>query len=264
MHGWKFILVTPPCQKMGCGGTVNLDPRFYCWELSLLRPSSFHGIWNNKNPLTNHLMIHTRMTARITLLKPVLCLWHFGTDPDPPISTVPLTYGSGSCSFRRRLSRCQPKISFLIITLWRYICISLQKINSHKDINITTDHKVFLTFFLIMEWSGSRSRSVQIMTDPDPWGAKPLRIHTTDLLSENEGKEASTFLIWVIWVENLPRIWDALGKVHDSLCVFVNSDSPETKVKKNTRLALQCRGQIQNDYTWFQIIFKGPEQTFVE
>ncbi len=97
--------------------------------------------------------------------------------------SVTLTYGSGSCFFRQWLTRCQQKIFFcsnffllITATCWRSSKIKSQEEvkkqffgiwnQSHKIVEIM----VFLTFLLVDGRYGSRSGSVQIMTDPDSGG----------------------------------------------------------------------------------------------
>ncbi len=97
----------------------------------------------------------------LRLQKSVLWIRNTGTDPDPRMTygSVPLTYESGSFSFRW-LSRCQQKIRFaysLQIAFWRFICTSVFEVVKKSQNS---------TCFCL--WC------VEIMTDPDP-GDKNLR-----------------------------------------------------------------------------------------
>ncbi len=61
---------------------------------------------------------------------------------------------------------------FLLITLRRLHLHQSSKIISHKEVIKQYKSRFFLLFYLMMDGSGSRSGSVQIMTDPDPGGPK--------------------------------------------------------------------------------------------
>ncbi len=82
--------------------------------------------------------------------------WHFGVDPNPDPRIMPLNNGSGSCFFRHWPPRHQQKRFFcLLLFECRFTTFSKDKKSktSHKTVRI----KVFLTIYLMIEGSGSRS-----------------------------------------------------------------------------------------------------------
>ncbi len=62
---------------------------------------------------------------------------------------VPLTYGSGSCSFLQWLSRCQQKITvFLLIASLKVHLHSVSKDKSHKEVTKQDKSRLFLVYLL--------------------------------------------------------------------------------------------------------------------
>ncbi len=81
---------------------------------------------------------------------------------------MPLTNGSGSCYFRHRPSRCQPKPNFLfyffclLLFVWRYIYIFFSKIKSQKQSQNSRNQGFSYYFCMMIEGAGSGSGSIPL------------------------------------------------------------------------------------------------------
>jgi hypothetical protein len=110
-------------------------------------------------------------TLQILIIS-VVVPWQFSSDPDPRIRTTDLRIRIRIririlFFFRQWLTSIQQKISFLLITFWRYIYISLQssKIKSPKNWHVRGEIKVlFSYFFFACRWK--HPNPYKIIRDP--------------------------------------------------------------------------------------------------
>ncbi len=118
--------------------------------------------------------------------------WHFCTDPDPRIPTVPLTKGSGSCSFLQWPSRRQQNIIFSLV-IFKGTFTSFFKWPKNSSRILIKEFKYFKPkkWFLSSRkydlgcWSRIQgSKRHRIPDDPDPQHYKNLWIRNNAHRSE--------------------------------------------------------------------------------
>ncbi len=92
-------------------------------------------------------------------------------------------FESGSCSFISGFQDANKKLAFLRFFAYCFFKAHLHQFSKRKKSENSINQGFSYFFCMIMEGSGSRSRSgsVQIMSDPDPGGLKVYGSGSTEL-----------------------------------------------------------------------------------